>query len=143
MTTTIPPRVVMERYVEEHGPTKTVGLAKAAGISETTARKILGMLAVEGKIVKQGALWALPSTGETTEDTAPAVKRTGGGASRAEASSRDEDVFVRLEASGPLTRNDIAEHFGIKPSQAYLSLFRLRESNRVVRLEGGTWAVKI
>ncbi len=51
---------------------------------------------------------------------------------------RDESVYRLLHTKGPLTRTQVAEELGCKPSVAYMSLFRLRRDGQVQRAAGST-----
>ena len=139
MTTNIPPRVVIIDHLTDNGPTKVSVLAKAAGIGETTTRKVLHLLKGEGKVRQVGALWTVAD--ETTAAPTPREEKVSGetnGTRHGAAAERDEAVFAYLTEHGAQTRNAIAEHFGVKPSEAYLSLFRLRKADRIVKI-GETW----
>lgn len=46
---------------------------------------------------------------------------------------RDELVYDLLTRSGPLTRNEIADHLGLTVSLTYLALDRLRRDGRIRR----------
>lgn len=140
MTTNVPPRVVFEEYIKEHGPTKVSVLAKQAGIGETTTRKILHLLQGEGKLHPDGSLWGLAGTtaGEVKPKPQP-VSGDSPATRRTNALERDNAVVNHLAASGPKTRNEVAEFMGVKPSEAYLSLFRLRKAGLVVKT-GEKWA---
>lgn len=143
MTTNVPPRVLILDYLKEHGPTKVSVLTKVAKIGETTTRKVLRLLEANHEVVKHGALWEIKTT-EADRVVAKKAHRSRAtdaptpSGRRAAAIERDGEVCNTLAASGPQTRNEVAERFGIKPSEAYLSLFRLRKAGLVVK-EGEHW----
>jgi predicted ArsR family transcriptional regulator len=49
---------------------------------------------------------------------------------------RDNRVHQVLIDKGHLTRQQLADELGVKPSIAYMSLFRLRRDGRVQRVAG-------
>lgn len=137
MTTNIPPRVVIVDHLGANGPTKVAVLAKAAGIGETTTRKVLQLLKGEGKVTQQGALWTVVDGA-----SAPTKKTEATRARLSNAADRDETVHAYLVTRGTSSRNVVAIHFQIKPSEAYLSLFRLRKTGRATKNGDGWTAVE-
>lgn len=74
--------------------------------------------------------------GEATEE-ATATK----GRPRDEATIQRDDAVLAAIAEGPITRDELATKLGIKGNLVYLSLWRLRNAEKVVKLNGKTWAL--
>jgi predicted Rossmann fold nucleotide-binding protein DprA/Smf involved in DNA uptake len=69
----------------------------------------------------------------------PAERRRG--RPRPEATiERDQQVYAALEA-GPKTKKELAEATALPANQVYLSIYRLRKSNQIKKVEGKahTW----
>lgn len=53
---------------------------------------------------------------------------------------RDEKVLTAI-AEGPITRDALAAKLDIPGNHVYLSLWRLRRADKIVKLNGKTWAL--
>lgn len=75
---------------------------------------------------------------EPTEAPAPAAEAPANrrGRPRPDVTiQRDEQVFELL--AEPLTRGQLVERTGLKPTQVYLALYRLRKADRVQKSRSG------
>jgi predicted Rossmann fold nucleotide-binding protein DprA/Smf involved in DNA uptake len=75
-----------------------------------------------------------PGSSATDAPTEPPRRR--GRPRSPETIERDEQVLTALRA-GPLTKAQLVEKLGLPPQRVYLSLWRLRREERVVRDSGG------
>lgn len=88
-----------------------------------------------------------PEAPEATTDETAAAETGEGEAAVAKGRPRDEATIARdnsvLEAvtAGPKTRDQIAADLEITGNLVYLSLWRLRNAGKVVKLNGKTWAL--
>jgi len=74
--------------------------------------------------------------GEASEEGA-----TTKGRPRDEATIQRDDAVLAAIAEGPITRDQLATKLEIKGNLVYLSLWRLRNAGKVIKLNGKTWAL--
>jgi len=75
-----------------------------------------------------------------TDESTEAEATTKGRPRDPAAVERDNSVLAAL-GEGPATRDELATKLGIKGNLVYLSLWRLRNAEAVVKLNGKTWAL--
>ena len=139
MTTATIPVVALEEFLLTQGPSKATVLAKAIHMSETSTRKMLKRLESEGKVVKDGQLFAWVNGGASKDKT------------RKDVSIKREDVHARdmlvlrcigLWGDEGVSRNALVtqlQHDGhtLSGSFVYLSLFRLHQAGEIERVHAG------
>lgn len=142
MTSTIPV-VALEEYLLTQGPSKAAVLAKAIHLSETSTRKLLKRLEGEGKITKDGQLFAWVN-GRTPK--AKATKAQDGG-KRDDVRARDQLVlsYIQRLASKDdetISRDELVkllteDGHAFTGSFVYLSLYRLHAAGEIERVHVG------
>lgn len=137
------PVVALEEYLLTQGSSKAVVLAKAIHLSETSTRKMLKRLEGEGKVVKDGQLfaWVSSSTPKTK-----AAKAQGGG-KRDDVRTRDNLVlsYIQRLASNEgetVSRDELVKRLNedghsFSGSFVYLSLYRLHAASEIERVHVG------
>lgn len=79
-----------------------------------------------------------PTTGQEVEPRDGERSGRRGRPRSQEAIARDEAVYAQLTNGAQLTRNEIAEAVSQPGGLTYLSLYRLKRENRVVRVSDGS-----
>lgn len=82
-------------------------------------------------------------TASTTEsgEGANAEATTSKGRPRDEATIQRDESVVKALGEGPATRDELATKLDIAGNLVYLSLWRLRKADKVIKLNGKTWAL--
>ena len=140
-------------------------VVEIVGVSETTARKLVKSATTNAQIAATSTRGEYRSNifgsehtvvvddqpvpedrlEEVTPATKPAesVKPESGNntkAARADVAERDMVVFTAIVAHGPITRNELVELLALPGNEVYLSLYRLRKAETIVRVAVGKTA---
>jgi predicted transcriptional regulator len=139
MTTATIPVVALEEHLLTQGPSKAAVLAKAIHMSETATRKMLKRLEGEGKVVKDGQLFAWVNSGTSKDKT-----RKSTSIKRDDVRARDVLVLTHIQLWGDegtsratLVKQLADDGHALSGSFVYLSLFRLHAAGEIERVHVG------
>jgi predicted transcriptional regulator len=138
-TTLTKDQLMMAAIMRRGEPMKVAALAHAAGIGETTARRVIKELVITGILVRTDEGTYNMATASKTKKAAEKKAAVNPRGKRPDSAARDDAVFAAIKKlKDGASKTAVAEAVGGEPGKTYLSIWRLKHEGRVeiVRVEG-------